>query len=100
MGIVGTGSGKSTILLALLRIIELQIGQILIDGVKIADLGLDDLRKKITIIPQVPLLFLRSLTHSIGSPCVQRRIARKSRLAEATQRHLDTRDSIKNMLAE
>jgi ABC-type multidrug transport system fused ATPase/permease subunit len=54
VGIVGrTGSGKSTMFLSILRIIEAIEGQIFIDGVDISKLGLDDLRKKITIIPQV-----------------------------------------------
>ncbi len=58
MGVVGrTGSGKSTTLLCLLRIIESPKGQILIDGVDISQIGLDDLRRKITIIPQDPLLY-------------------------------------------
>ena len=37
----------------MLRIIEPQAGQIFIDGVDICQIGLDDLRKRITIIPQV-----------------------------------------------
>ena len=58
VGVVGrTGSGKSTTLLCLLRIIESKKGQILIDDVDISQLGLDDLRRKITIIPQVRILF-------------------------------------------
>ena len=48
-----TGAGKSSLTLALLRIIESAGGVILVDGVNIADYGLDDLRSRITIIPQV-----------------------------------------------
>ena len=44
-------------MLCLLRIIESQKGQIFIDGVDISQIGLDDLRRKITIIPQDPLLY-------------------------------------------
>jgi len=62
IGVVGrTGSGKSTTLLSLLRIIEAHSGQIFIDGVDISKLGLDDLRRKITIIPQDPLLYKGTL---------------------------------------
>jgi len=58
IGVVGrTGSGKSTLFLSLLRIIEPQSGKVYIDGVDIAEMGLDDLRTKITIIPQDPLLY-------------------------------------------
>ena len=48
-----TGAGKSSLTLALFRIIESAEGAILIDGVNIAEYGLDDLRSRITIIPQV-----------------------------------------------
>jgi len=66
IGVVGrTGSGKSTLLLSLLRIIESQQGSIYIDGVDITQLGLDDLRKKITIIPQDPLLYKGSLRSNL-----------------------------------
>uniref|UniRef100_A0A8C5H691 Multidrug resistance-associated protein 1 n=1 Tax=Gouania willdenowi TaxID=441366 RepID=A0A8C5H691_GOUWI len=62
VGIVGrTGAGKSSLTLGLFRIIEAAEGHIFIDGVDIAKVGLHDLRSRVTIIPQDPLLFSGSL---------------------------------------
>ncbi|XP_060071681.1 multidrug resistance-associated protein 1-like [Ylistrum balloti] len=62
VGIVGrTGAGKSSLTLALFRIIEKAQGSIIIDGIDISSLGLHDLRSKITIIPQEPVLFSGTL---------------------------------------
>ena len=58
VGVVGrTGAGKSSLVLCLMRIIELETGRITIDGVDIRQIGLEDLRSHIAIIPQEPLLF-------------------------------------------
>ena len=50
--IVRTGAGKSTIGLAISRIVELFAGQILIDDVDISKVPLETLRSRITVIPQ------------------------------------------------
>lgn len=62
IGVVGrTGAGKSSLTLGLFRIIESVSGDIIIDGINIAHIGLHDLRRRITVIPQDPVLFSRSL---------------------------------------
>ncbi|DBA02542.1 TPA: hypothetical protein N0F65_011014 [Lagenidium giganteum] len=58
IGLVGrTGSGKTSVAMALFRIDELSTGRIVVDGVDIGLLGLQELRSRLSIIPQSPVFY-------------------------------------------
>ncbi|KAJ6465868.1 multidrug resistance-associated ABC transporter [Mycena sanguinolenta] len=66
VGIVGrTGAGKSSLLQALFRMVELQSGEIDIDGQNIRNVGLDTLRGSLALVPQDSVLFLGTLRENL-----------------------------------
>ncbi|BGP39463.1 hypothetical protein JCM10449v2_003413 [Rhodotorula kratochvilovae] len=66
IGIVGpTGCGKSTMMQACFRFVEAHEGKIVIDGIDISKIGLLDLRSRLTIVPQDPVILSGSLRSTL-----------------------------------
>jgi ABC-type multidrug transport system fused ATPase/permease subunit len=66
IGVVGrTGAGKSTLCLALSRILETEKGKIEIDGINTANINIDILRGKLTVIPQEPIIFQETIKFNL-----------------------------------
>ncbi len=67
VGLVGiSGSGKTTLTKLLLRLADIQVGRILVDGQNVADVTQQSLRQQIAYVPQEALLFHRSIAENIA----------------------------------
>jgi subfamily B ATP-binding cassette protein MsbA len=62
----GTGSGKSTMTSLLMRFYEVQAGRILVDGIDLRQIRLDDLRRQFAMVPQESVLLSRSIRDNIA----------------------------------
>jgi ATP-binding cassette, subfamily B, multidrug efflux pump len=81
LAIVGhTGAGKTTIIQLLLRFYEIQRGQILIDGVDIREMNLQDLRRLFGIVLQDPFLFTGTLESNVklGTEWIERAVTERA----------------------
>ena len=85
LGVVGSsGAGKSTLVRLLVRLVEPDGGQILLDGVPLSQLSLPRLRQAIAVVPQDTVLFNDSILYNIGfgkANSTQEDVERAARLA-------------------
>uniref|UniRef100_A0A7N0T3B4 ABC-type xenobiotic transporter n=1 Tax=Kalanchoe fedtschenkoi TaxID=63787 RepID=A0A7N0T3B4_KALFE len=100
IGIVGrTGSGKTTLIGALFRLVEPEGGRVIVDGIDISTIGLHDLRSRFGIIPQDPTLFNGTVRYNLD-PLGEHsdreiwEVLRKCQLLEAVQEKEGGLDSL------
>lgn len=105
LAIVGhTGSGKTTIVNLLLRLYDIQEGEIKIDGVNIKDIKLKDLRENISYVPQDNFLFTTTLRENIGfsfdGPIDEELMIKSSKIAQVYDNIMDFPDEFDTIIGE
>jgi ATP-binding cassette subfamily B protein len=104
IGLVGfSGSGKSTMLNLLLRLLEPQSGSILLDGQDIQTVSQESLRGAIAMIPQDPMLFHRTLMENIRYgrlDATDEEVIEAANKAHAHEFILDTEDGYASLVGE
>lgn len=90
VAIIGkTGSGKSTLMNLLIRLLDYQKGQILLDGVEIKNIEKHHLRKNVGVILQEPFLFSKSVEDNIKIADNTSDLSKVSTVAKIAQVHND-----------
>jgi ATP-binding cassette subfamily B protein len=88
LGIVGpSGSGKSTLIRLLMRLLEPDIGRVLLDGIPVSSLALPHLRSAIAVVPQDTILFNDTLAYNIAVGRVGARISDIRHAAQVAHLH-------------
>ncbi|MBW4050506.1 MAG: ABC transporter ATP-binding protein [Proteobacteria bacterium] len=88
LGIVGrSGSGKSTIVRLLMRLLEPESGAILLDGIPIQLLSLRELRRVIAVVPQETMLFDETVRYNISLGCAEATLEQIQEAAGVAQLH-------------
>lgn len=104
IGLVGlSGSGKSTFVNLILRLFDPQSGQIIIDGVDIRDMTQDALHAQISLIPQDPSLFHRTLLENIRYgrlDATDQEVIEASRKAHAHDFIVQSKDGYNSLVGE
>lgn len=104
VGLVGfSGSGKSTFLNLILRFYEINAGKILVDGEDIKSVTQDSLRSQVSVIPQEPMLFHRSLMENIRYGKINssdEEVIKASKAAHAHEFILEKPDQYKALVGE
>lgn len=104
VGLVGrSGAGKSTFIRLLLRHHELTSGSIRIDGTDISAVTQESLRNAISVVPQEPLLFHRTIRENIGygkPDATEEQVIEAARLAQANDFISRLREGYESMVGE
>jgi ABC-type multidrug transport system fused ATPase/permease subunit len=96
VGVIGrTGAGKSSLILALFRLLELHDGKISIDGVDISKVKIHELRSRLAIIPQDPTLFSGTIRDNLD-PKHEHPDSELIRVLQQVQLHKSQANNAKN----
>jgi ATP-binding cassette subfamily B protein len=104
VGISGkTGAGKTTLVSLMARFNDPTRGEVLLDGVDVRDLRLEDLRRQIAVVLQEPVLFSASITENIAyarPAATEEDIRRAAKLANAHDFIVGLRDGYQTLVGE